>query len=498
MKPKYIFLVLTFFYVGNVMFGQTGTLYKSPLMGIDNIIRLEPTTGKHIAYSLVAGIQNHFILTDYNSVTDVTISQNLNIKDFEIIDGKVFFCGNNGLGSGLIGWFDIDSLFSLQSNAYIDQTLSALGLLSLDNIEVYNDSIGNIHIAGYGLHDEPAANKKWYRAFEAVGTLSTGMDYRSLDLYAHGMYDDVTDMAVTDNLVVFLTTFRRQICPDHVGLGIILEPFPKTDMFGSSPFHYHYFQLTELSSLYPSYILPYVNDPYCDIIFNQIHPKMVHSFGDEIAVCTYRKTLDETSWILPTSPNDCGSTLSEIETFLTHLTFDLSPLAANINSAITMTSNVIAKLYNGNLGTINDIIYEPQSQRYAILHRHETSAGISEHAVTTFNFLLGPPTNVESSYQIAHNTSSGWYPESICWDGNLYYSVMGYDQSTFEYVFWNKSIVAANGDCDKIIKYPVIHQPLIGDKNSPNYIKPTGWLPILFQAHPILASNYENCFIICN
>ena len=47
-----------------------------------------------------------------NILIDVKVADNLMVRDFEIIDGLVFFCGESSGGSGFLGWFDINDLFA--------------------------------------------------------------------------------------------------------------------------------------------------------------------------------------------------------------------------------------------------------------------------------------------------------------------------------------------------------------------------------------------------
>ena len=368
-------------------YGQTGTLYRVPFGGVDNIVRYEPVSGWYVAYSRVAGNENHFSLTGLNTLLDVKVADGLKVKDFEILDGLVFFCGENGSGSGFLGWFNISDLFYGGGSAYIDQTLSALGLLTLDNIEVFrNPSTGNIHVVGYGVH-APMTFYKDYRAIEAVGLPTTGMQYRTLDLWCWGVYGDVSDVEVTDNFVVYLSSARNQACPDYVGIGITLQPFPKYDMFGTPPFYYHYFQLTYISSTFSPSVVPINNDPYNDILNNNVHPQMVYSPGDKVAVCTYRKDLDENSAILVPSPYGSCLLMQPNASYITHLVFDLSALVPSTNNFILMTSNVVCKLNNLDVSTIDGFIYDPQTHRYIILHRHEKQPSIMEHAITMVDFL---------------------------------------------------------------------------------------------------------------
>ena len=484
----------------DMAYGQTGILYRVPMQGTDNIVRYEPTTGKHVTYLLVSGVENHFSLTDMNTLIDVRVAIGLNVKDFEIIDGMVFFCGENGGGSGFLGWFDIDSLFHLAGRAHIDQTLLTLGLQTLDNIEVFrNPSTGNVHIAGYGLHSDEGSNLRLYRAFEAIGTLASGMAYRTLDLWSSGVYGDVSDVDVTDNLVVYLSSSRNQACDDHVGIGIYLQPFPKYDMFGTPPFYYHFFQLSYMSPSY-SYccVVPINNDPYNDL-YNNVHPRMVHSTGDEVAVCTHRTDLNDVSpYFYPGPYGLCARMLAKAA-YITHMRFDLSALVPSTNNYIQMASYVVAKLPDTLVYSIDGFEYDPQTHRYAILHRHVPLSGVAEHAVTTVNFISGgTPAYFESSYQTFHNTSSGWMPKSICLDGSLQYTVMGYDMVSSEYIMWHNSFVPYAGGCDNIVQYPTSEIPLVPAKYYENEVKSTSWMPLLFVEQESLPFGEAPCIQMCN
>lgn len=468
-------------------YGQTGTLYKAPIGGTGNIVRYDAATGNHIAYSMSALGDNVFSLTDMNILIGVKVWNGLKVTDFEIIDGMVFFCGDNGAGSGFLGWFGINDLFYNGGAAYIDQTLVTLGLLTLDNIEVYHDTTGAIRIAGYGLHRTISTNHHLYRALEAVGTPATGMQYRTMDLWGPGPYADIADVSVTDHFVVYLSREMCQTCISHTGIGITLHPFPKYDMFGTAPFYYHCFQLTYISPLYYGSIVLINDDPS-----HEVMPKMVHSTGDKVAVCTYRRDLDDNNPIVP-FPN---IVLPPINTYIALYEFDLTTLIPSTNNAVPMTSRAMAQLYHGNIISIDGFEYEPQTHRYIVLHRHESSAGVLEHAVTTANYLGGVPAFFESSYQTAFNTSSMWMPTSMCLDGYLNYTVMGHDNS-LGYIFWRNSAVAAAGNCDRVVQYLVSQLPLEDEKYYAWNVKPETWEPLVFVPLGTDLGVYP-CEIICN
>lgn len=495
-----ILSLVFFLLMSNIAIGQPGTLYEYPISGTDNIIRFDAMSNQYIIYTSVPGNQNHFSMTDFNNTIDIRICDKLTVTDFEIIDRYVFFCGNEGSSTGVIGWFHIDSLFSHLSKAYIDKTLYILGLQTLDNIEVYHDSLGNICIAGYGIHNA-YPHSTMYRAFEAVGTPTTGMQYRTMDLYYSGWYEHVTDLTVTNNFVVYVSDTRNQLCPGHVGLGIFLHVFPKYNQFGSYPNYLHFYQLTTNSTLYPSYVLPIIDDPHSvDPDSTKPKPKIVYSTDDIVAVCTYRKDLDDSGWN-PPAPDEspaCGSKLPSIKSFITNIRFDVSTLVSNLSNQVPMLSYDIAELPNYELISIDDILYEPQTMRYVALHSHETNTSVDKHAVTIFDFSTGIAAPfTESYYHNVYPTNSVWQPTNICLDNNMQYTIIG-DMSSVSNVLWHNTVIPSVSPCETMVNYPVTHQPLMPEKTEINPAYPTNWLALNFLPETVIDNTEIPCHIICN
>ena len=165
-----------------------------------------------------------------------------------------------------------------------------------------------------------------------------------------------------------------------------------------------------------------------------------------------------------------------------------------------MTSSVIAQLPNDSLSSIDGFLYDQPSKRYVILHRHEMATlGIMEHAVTTVDFISGgPPTFFESSYQSNLNTSTGWFPKSMCLDGSSDYTIMGNDISASSCFFWHNNFIASPGRCDYIVQYPVVPRPLVPEKYYDNPAQPTSWLPLQFNPSASLYVQDVLCEIKCN
>ena len=243
--------------LSGVAFGQgTGYLYHTSIDGWQNMVRYHNTVGyvKNITYSWAAmGTENHFALSDISTMIDAHVANGYYVQDFEVIDDLVFFCGYNASLSGFLGWFDVNDVFyasGVPGRAYIDETLSNYGIEWLDNIEVYYDKLGRIHIAGVGQHIV-SGNLVGYKAFEAAGYTPTSMQYRVADLYGRDPSREPI-LTVTDNFVAYATGTNNYL---GIGIGFDLEPFPKDDMFATATHPVYLFQTdrksTRLNSSHP-------------------------------------------------------------------------------------------------------------------------------------------------------------------------------------------------------------------------------------------------------
>lgn len=378
MKQR-IILILLALIATLTSYGQMPSRISTvPCNGVLSLVRQDPATGKHVTYSRPLGTEAHFALSDNTQMLDVKVADNIRITDFEIIDGMVFFCGDDyTCNSGLLGWFDINKLFYYNVPVHIDATLSAMGLASLDNIEVYHSASGNeIHVAGYGRRP---SESKTDMVFEAVGLPTTGMSYRTMKITpSSGLDVDIVDMAITDNYAVFLS----QVMYDYsslYGIGVELYPFPKYAMFDTPPFTSDFFQFAAVDYC-PCHLQVYgLNiDPVS-------FPCIVHSTEDKVSVCSHNITNNVTD---PHAPSSSSGELA-------FRTFDLSPLS--LSSPITMTAAHYIELPKPNLGDIVDLLYDRGQDCYLVFHQHEAAMGYQEYGVTHINLIGGTfPATVES------------------------------------------------------------------------------------------------------
>lgn len=495
---KHKISLLYWLLLGCVTYGQ-GTLWENNVDGYENIMRYDNVTGKKITCSHPSGSYDvHFALTDMYSVIDVFVATDLIVKDFEIVDRLVFFCGQTSDYSGFLGWFDIDSLFFLGGSAHIDRNLSTLGLKSLDNIEISYAVRGDIHIAGYG--DDLGIPAR-YLAFEAVGNTVSGMQYRTLEL---NQGYDIVDMTLTDNYVVYMEHVQSDACTVGFGIGIYLHPFPKYNMFDSPPYYYYYFETSDEgytsywvngeggNLVMISYLYPLNDDPHYNV-----HPMMTQYEGDMIAVCSYRRDFNFAQ-ISPPQSFPCGGNLTRTNSYLALRMFDLSPLLT-INP-IQMTSASVAQLYSGECNSIDAFEYDNMSKHFVVLHRHESSLGNHEHAFTTIDFLTGaPPAFVNSYYQTGYNTITQWMPCDMRIIPNQEFTVSGYSQENHNCIFWQNHIIPVYlNNCEKMVPYPMRGILTMESKDVCNINTPTAWLPLLYIWEESIDRIEEDCLILCD
>ncbi len=491
MKHKIILLCCLLWI--SVVYGQgTGTLYAVSVEGQDGIARVDLATGNIVTYSNI-GIENHFSLTDLNTIIDVKVADNLWVTDFEIIDGLVFFCGYI-TGSAFLGWFDIDSLFYHYGPIHIDNTLSSNGVHYLENIEVFRESgAGKFHIAGYGRRYGATTQSI---AFEAIG-MPFSMRYRSLVLWEFSPSSDITDMAVTDNYVVFLGRDLDGGCPTPLlshGLAVTLHAFPKYNMFIMPLVPPYFFQTINVSYLNGCYAVEN-NDPY----FNS-KPKITHVDNDIVAVCSHRRDYlyDPSCFCIPPPSTPCGiNPPTPTNTYLVLRTYDLSPLSSN--NPITMQSVYAAELYAGEVNDVKKIVFDPMSKKYLVLHCHKISPVDFDYAVTSFDFS-GSVVTAESEYQTAYSTVNLWTPVGLYMYNSTSFLVHGHDNTypMLKHMFWKEDVNWNAVDCAIVQNNPVIKLSPQLHKKQFNEKIPSVWTPLSFFDIGQEVTRCEPCQILCH
>ena len=492
---KVMYLVL--FLSSGIVAGQgTGVLYTcNDAYAYWNIVRFSPNYGFVNVSKPLSSAGIHLSLTGLGNIIDAFFPDNYDVKDMEIIDDTVFFCGvDNVSGSGFLGWFDINDLFYASGSIHIDNTLLTLGLQRLDNIEVFRDQTGKVHVVGFGLHD--FLPSKQYYAFEAVGYPVSGMYYKTADLINGGNWDDIRDIAVTDNYVVYLECERNYPCHPHHAYGIKLKAFPKYDMFSASQFTEGFFQTitnhyAHNNVLGCGFVLPDNDDPY------NWEAKMVHIGEDKVAVCSYRSDLDNTNWTSTGCDplSDCIGGINPNKYYLAHRIYDISPILTN--QPMVMLSAAIAELPD-DVYNIDCFLFDNQNNTYIVQHRLKTSPTTWETAFTTLDFSSGStPLYAISDYQTYVNTYTDWLPESMCLFGDGGYLVSGRNLTDFSHFFWKSNINYVDGNCDKHQQYPMVEIPTYVSKDNQFLINASGTILVFDECFPEEVREME-LLIKCN
>ena len=463
-------IFLWFCLLCGMAYGQgTGALYKNSFDGWQNMIRYHKRASNYITYSwALMGSQNHFAITDIMGlIIDANVTEDYFVNDFEVIDGYVFFCGQNASMSGFLGWFDIDNVFYGTGRVHIDETLSLHGIESLDNIEVYRDGLERIHIAGVGQHIAPGGFVG-FKAFEAVGDPLAGMQYKVADLSSR---DENPTLTVTEDYVVYVSRIVNAASIND-GIGIVLEPFPKDNMFPTPTHPCYLFQTVGYTSCSGTL---WINawDPYLPQI------EATSKKGNTIAVCSYRRYIN------------CN-VMTDVYALVIR-EFDLTPLL--VSNPIQMTTDSRISL-PFSVSDLKELKYDTISQNYIVLFYHEVLSGIWRDAILKADYSSGSALSpVRVDYQSAYTNWSSW---SLCLDGSSRYTASGWDSTYNIYHFWQDDVLSINGDCTEVNWYIVDKKEPGIDKKEPESSNVVGWYNLNFMPNREVELYYDNNSLICN
>ncbi len=411
---KKLITCLVLWTLGLCAFGQ-GTAYitKSNYVGYPYFIRqCNLAYGYHVTYStdVITGQKGYVGVTDiYNFFYNAQITDGYTINDIEVHGTMAYFCGHTSINNGLIGWLDITWLFtpSLPLSSNVDTTtLSAKGITSLDNIEVYTDGDGNTCIVGYGTG--PSGNM----GLECVNTASN-WNYR-----VAGLPYIPQDLIVTDDFVVFAGTLTNR--------EIVLHPFPKNGVFS----HYYVPNYTYIVGSATAI------EPLVDLRIADVGNNHVATLTYRFEGAAYRMMLRE---------------------------FDVAN--SFIGYSIPMlTSYRIPFRYSA--ATVSDFLYNQNKMCYTILHNYEVNPSDFHDAVTEIDFSPGTPTSVQSKYLAIINHSMN----SISLADSMMYAVYGCDNISMANVFWKDfQGVIGTGACLKADELPIINVPTVPDNRLNRY-----------------------------
>lgn len=373
MRRKRYYLMLSMLLFAGLSSQAQGWLATTALPGdIENTIIREYQTDFSISYiKTTAGC--YFAWSDNQSAIElVEIDCEYDVRDFEILEDTVCFCGQYG-GYGLVGWFSIPDLFwgndifhvfhnQFSTQAYhvheVTPTNSYVAVFNdLTFFEEKENPDGWIHIALVGETEED----------ESCVAELTGFFGPNSWNYTTGATDPgcgtLEQVVETDNYIVAAGVSGS-------GPSTAIRVFNKSAMLSSTP-------------LLGDYIYCYTSST---VILNCRYPlddfRMTHTNGDTVATLSL---FEDTNY-----PNSDG--------FVTHL----------IDAAATIYASIGSPCADSWMIYINNIVKHPMVKSITYSQQKNTLAGLVQSAnpLTTNSTLMGeqhvPFFASMDYYSIAH------------------------------------------------------------------------------------------------
>ena len=253
MKRHFLFLVMAVLLVG------PGQMLQAQLPEVSTLPGLQPPQSsitrqykdKMAIHYYDDGSKHYFVLQDPGNPNQAILADffpYLEIHDFEIYQGVLYFCGkfpNGGNPYGIVGFVKIDDLFynngiyniSIVNSLYLWGSSTNTPMTSCDKMDLFEDSYGYVHLAIVGELSHGSyyySNLRrtyadiWYDGYAWKGNVM----YHKDDLYKP------TDITCTDNAVV-VTAY------DEDRNGAILIVHKKYDQFPIYPAYSHVIKIDD-------------------------------------------------------------------------------------------------------------------------------------------------------------------------------------------------------------------------------------------------------------
>lgn len=224
MKRKVLFLSLLLA-IGSMVQAQTVRLSSHSMnTSVQKTIIREYSYPATISY-VETDHEHLFIYNDGQlMLTKVPINMNISVKDFEIMNDFVYFCGERS-GTGLFGYFNVNDFFNV--NQYYNITGFPMGtttstVATLNKLVVYTSN-GNTELVAVG---KTAGALECVAELQLYGTTGT---YRVGELpTAASLTEDILSIVQTDDYVVTGGYFH------YYSLFPTFRVFDKTDLFATS------------------------------------------------------------------------------------------------------------------------------------------------------------------------------------------------------------------------------------------------------------------------
>ena len=332
-----------------------------------------------------SGCGNQFHIIDVSGTNLVSFLTKCDVKDMEIIEDTAYFCGMDGNGNPVIGYFVITDMLSgtLQENRIL-LPVSTGYAITPRRLEAFHVSDG-VHIVMVEDKKFPSGIVKRvladvFKAYSAGGWFIEELFYSNYDADDDYFYCD--DIAVTDNYV-FASGHKRY------SSGIYMRHFEKPTSALVVPGMFYSISQSTLGNIIYDYFNNLVPNPYFNVVGD--------TYGEHYVYCTH--TTGDNVVIACMSIN--GGSVAD--------TFGVTVKNIYVPS-MGLTNDVFLSYSSASLSSdwdVRDVRYDADNDAVLVLHdRNIPGTGVAGSVVTVVDYPAF--SNRFSLYPI-----SGFYQHSM-------------------------------------------------------------------------------------
>lgn len=438
-----------------VSYGQQNVLATVPLPGdVKEAIIREYEFPKTISYIRTTEGCG-FALADNNFIlTYAWLDCKYEIKDFEIFENVVYFCGaDNSVNQGIVGWFDCTALFSGSDGYHIYDTYYAVydsASIPHDTalVEIFNDLTiftspeymsEYLHLALVGETKKSTACVAEMVGFPYTNnwTYTTG---GSANLPSN-QAETMTQVVTTDNYIVTGGTYEGN------SSGVSMRVFDRNNMFASSTLYNEVHRYSATANPCEGRIYP-------------MYPtfRMSATEGDNVSTASF--------FFVPELSYPCSNYVTppytgDLHGIVTHV-FDIFTTITSPGSYCAYNSLVYV-YNNGNCG-INSLTYSHPFSTLQVLAETKT-LGPTETVLGEFSIPASPAV----PYTIVNNC---WFYHHDNFDGETRWVSIGREKNNpCTLVFYTQPILEAFPLCGTVQQIPTdMRAYRLKDEHVPLYL----------------------------
>lgn len=165
-------------------------------------------------------VEHYFAYADASmTVTNIEFSHDISVTDLAMHNDFAYFCGYNTVsGTGVWGWFDVNTLIGGSLNYFLYDGFVCSGLYvdSLYDLVVFEEK-GQLHIVTVGSTTDVSGSKKRPCLIDITGTegIATGWNYQMGISECQGQpFNRLTRVCVTDNYIVAAGKTNPGLCSE--------------------------------------------------------------------------------------------------------------------------------------------------------------------------------------------------------------------------------------------------------------------------------------------